>query len=59
MNVGAIICWVILIVWAIIGIAGGWPRTGPGFGAPFWGNIALWILLAILTYHAFGFNFRI
>jgi hypothetical protein len=44
-----ILFWMLMIIWIVFGSYSVWPNY-----ALFGGNLLLWVLLALLGWHAFG-----
>ena len=56
MSIGFLF-WLLMILWIVFGAYSTWPGPGAGRAAllPFGGSLLLWILLALLGWHDFGF----
>lgn len=53
MSIGMLF-WILMILWLVFGFWQ-WRPTNQVNYAPFGGHILLWILLALLGWHEFGF----
>lgn len=53
MSIGFLF-WLLMILWLVFGFWH-WGPTTPANYWPFGGHILLWILLALLGWHEFGF----
>lgn len=52
----ALLFWILMLLWAVFGVFPTWPASGtPNTGyLSFGGSLLLFILIALLGWHAFG-----